>query len=408
MTGTQSPAPGMMLAERFHADGRRVEVEEVPIPEPGPGQVRIKVAYCGICHSDLSLIHGAFPHELPVVTQGHEAAGTIDALGPGVTGWAVGDRVIPSAGRPCLKCRRCQRGDFTACLNLRLMAFAYDGGWAQYTVAYAMGMTRVPDEVDLKQAAILADAVSTPFGAVVRTGKVHPGNAVGVWGLGGVGTHIIQLSKLAGAVPIIGVDLNEECLERAERLGADHVFRADDPNLLDSIASATGGRMIDVAFDAVGIHSTLKQAVASLDNYGGGRHGRHERPGDEPGDLPRVQPQEQAGPGPPRLQDAGHRDARRDAALRAPRPHRVRERGGAAARDPHGHRAPGEEGRQPDPHPRGPLGLSGLPGPSARTGTTGPGTTTAPASGAIPSSAPWRVGLGAGARDPWVRSGGRG
>ena len=268
MTGTQSPAPGMMLAERFHADGRRVEVEEVPIPEPGPGQVRIKVAYCGICHSDLSLIHGAFPHELPVVTQGHEAAGTIDALGPGVTGWAVGDRVIPSAGRPCLKCRRCQRGDFTACLNLRLMAFAYDGGWAQYTVANAMGMTRVPDEVDLEQAAILADAVSTPFGAVVRTGKVHPGNAVGVWGLGGVGTHIIQLSKLAGAVPIIGVDLNEECLERAERLGADHVFRADDPNLLDSITAATGGRMVDVAFDAVGIHSTLQQAVASLDNYG--------------------------------------------------------------------------------------------------------------------------------------------
>ena len=77
MTGTQPPAPRMMLAERFHADGRRVEVEEVPIPEPGPGQVRIKVAYCGICHSDLSLIHGAFPDNVPVVTQGHEASGTI-------------------------------------------------------------------------------------------------------------------------------------------------------------------------------------------------------------------------------------------------------------------------------------------------------------------------------------------
>ena len=131
-----------------------------------------------------------------------------------------------------------------------------------------MGMTRIPDEVDLKQAAILADAVSTPFGAVVRTGKVHPGNAVAVWGLGGVGTHIIQLAKLAGAVPIIGIDLNEESLQRATRLGADHVFRADDPKLLDSITEATGGRMIDVAFDAVGIPQTLRQAVASLDTGG--------------------------------------------------------------------------------------------------------------------------------------------
>lgn len=259
---------GTMLAERFHADTREVTVEEVPIPEPGPGQVRIKVAYCGICHSDLSLISGAFPSQLPVVTQGHEAAGTIDRIGPGVTRWEVGDRVIPSAGRPCLQCRRCRRGDFTNCLNLQLMAFAYDGAWAQYTITQSLGLTRVPDEVDLRQAAILADAVSTPFGAVVRTGKVHPGNAVGVWGLGGVGTHIVELSRLAGAVPILGFDINEDSMERALRHGADQVFRSDDPNLLDEVTRATGGRMIDVAFDAVGIRSTLRQAVSTLDNHG--------------------------------------------------------------------------------------------------------------------------------------------
>ncbi|MDN6566936.1 MAG: alcohol dehydrogenase catalytic domain-containing protein, partial [Actinomyces sp.] len=111
-----------MLAERFHAETREVRLEEVPVPEPGAGQVRIKVAYCGICHSDLSLISGAFPAPVPVVTQGHEAAGVIDKIGPGVTRWEVGDRVIPSAGRPCLQCRRCRRGDFTNCLNLQLMA----------------------------------------------------------------------------------------------------------------------------------------------------------------------------------------------------------------------------------------------------------------------------------------------
>ncbi len=257
-----------MLAERFYAATKEVKLEQIPIPTPGPGQVLIKVAYCGICHSDISLIHGIFPASLPVVTQGHEASGTIVALGAGVTGWEEGDRVIPSAGAPCFKCRRCRRGDFTSCLDLKLMAFAFDGAWAQYVVASAMGLTRIPDEVDMKQAAILADAVSTPFGAVVRTGKVHPGNAVGVWGLGGVGTHIVQLARVAGAVPIIGFDIDDAALERAKRLGADFVFRSDEPNLAELVTEATGGRMIDVAFDAVGITATLKQAVTLLDSYG--------------------------------------------------------------------------------------------------------------------------------------------
>ena len=91
------------------------------------------------------------------------------------------------------------------------MAFAYDGAWAEYTVAQAVGLTRVPDNVPLEQAAILADAVSTPFGAVVRTGKVGIGESVGVWGVGGVGTHIVQLSRLVGAVPVIAVDINPKC-----------------------------------------------------------------------------------------------------------------------------------------------------------------------------------------------------
>lgn len=257
-----------MLAERFHAADRSITVEEIPIPHPGPGEVLIKVAYCGICHSDLSLISGAFPPSLPVVTQGHEASGTIVELGPGVTGWQEGDRVIPSAGRPCLTCRKCRRGAFTDCLHLNLMAFAYDGAWAQYHVASAIGLTKIPDNVPMDQAALLADAVSTPYAAVVRTAKVHMGNAVAVWGVGGVGTHLVQLAKAAGGVPVIAVDLNDEVLERAERLGADHTFRSDDPDLMAKIEEVTNGRMIDVAFDAVGITATLRAAVESLDVNG--------------------------------------------------------------------------------------------------------------------------------------------
>lgn len=253
-----------MRAQRFYADTKRFAVEAVPIPEPGPGEVLVKVAFCGICHSDLSLINGTFPAMRPVVTQGHEAAGTIAKMGPDVTGWAEGDRVVVAAGKPCTQCANCRRGDVTNCLAIQLMAFAYDGAWAEYTVAQAAGLTRVPDNVPLEQAAILADAVSTPFGAVVRTGKVGIGESVGVWGVGGVGTHIVQLARLVGAAPVIAVDVKAAVLERAVELGADHAFDARDERLSEKIGELTGGRKLDVAFDAVGLTSTFEQALDNL------------------------------------------------------------------------------------------------------------------------------------------------
>jgi D-arabinose 1-dehydrogenase-like Zn-dependent alcohol dehydrogenase len=253
-----------MRAERFYADSKIIAVEDIPIPEPGPGEVLVKVAFCGICHSDLSLITGTFPPQRPVVTQGHEASGTIVKLGAGVTGWSEGERVIVSAGRPCMTCPNCRRGDVPNCLRVQLMAFAYDGAWAEYTVAQAIGLTRVPDNVPLEQAAILADAVSTPYGAVVRTAQLGIGESVGVWGAGGLGTHIVQLARLVGAVPIIAVDINPAVLDRALDVGADHAFDARDEGLRDRIGELTGGRMLDVAFDAVGLKSTFEQALECI------------------------------------------------------------------------------------------------------------------------------------------------
>lgn len=255
---------GTMRAERFHADTKAIAVEDVPIPEPRAGEVLVKVAYCGICHSDLSLINGTVSAGLPVVTQGHEASGTIAKLGPGVTGWAEGDRVILAAGRACTACRNCQRGDPTNCQKVQVMAFDYDGAWAEYTVAQSSGLTRIPDNVPFEQAAILADAVSTPFGAVVRTGKVVMGESVGVWGVGGVGTHIVQLARLVGAVPVIAVDINAAVRDRALELGADYAFDSREENLKDKVAEATSGRMLDVAFDVVGLKVTFEQALGCL------------------------------------------------------------------------------------------------------------------------------------------------
>lgn len=253
-----------MRAERFYADTKTVALEDVPIPEPGPGEVLVQVAFCGICHSDLSLINGTFPAQRPVVTQGHEASGTIAKLGPDVTGWSEGDRVVLAAGRPCLECPNCRRGDMSNCLRIQLMAFAYDGAWAEYTVALAAGLTRVPDNVPLEQAAILADAVSTPFGAVVRTGKVTVGESVGVWGVGGIGTHVVQLARLVGAAPVIAIDINPVVRDRALELGADHAFDSRDPDLRAKLAEVTGGRLLDVAFDAVGLKVTFEQALDCL------------------------------------------------------------------------------------------------------------------------------------------------
>ena len=144
------------------------------------------------------------------------------------------------------------------------MAFAYDGAWAEYTVAQAAGLTRVPDNVPLEQAAILADAVSTPYGAVVRTGKVAVGESVGVWGVGGLGTHVVQLARLVGAVPVIAIDINPAVLDRALELGADHAFDSRDDELRDKIAEVTEGRKLDVAFDAVGLKATFEQALDCL------------------------------------------------------------------------------------------------------------------------------------------------
>ncbi|WP_432564494.1 zinc-binding dehydrogenase [Kineococcus sp. SYSU DK003] len=258
--------PRTMRAQRLHVPTRTMTVEEVPVPEPGPGQVLVDVAYCGICHSDLGLLDGSF-RDLrgpETITQGHEASGTVAALGEGVTGWAVGDRVIPAAGRPCRRCDHCRRGDLVNCDDILLMAFAYDGAWAEYTVAEAGGLTRVPDSVPLDQAALLADAVSTPFGAVVHTAAVRPGEAVGVWGVGGVGTHLVQLARLVGAVPVVAFDLDPAVRDRALAVGADLALDPQDPALRERIAEATDGHLLDVAFDAVGLASTFEQGLAML------------------------------------------------------------------------------------------------------------------------------------------------
>src|SRR5918992_444169 len=219
-----------MRAVRFDSSDRSLKLQDVPKPEPGPLDVVVKVEACGICLSDVHLIDGSFPAVRPVVTPGHEAAGVVERTGELVTGWKPGDKVVLAAGRPCMQCERCKTGRVDACLQFELLGFHYDGAWADYVVTPYFTLSAVPDSVDLEQAAILADAVATPYAALTERAKLRPGETVGLWGIGGLGTHAVQIARLVGASLIVAVDPLPGARDRALKVGADI---AVDPNAVD-------------------------------------------------------------------------------------------------------------------------------------------------------------------------------
>ena len=248
-----------MLAGRLHIKDRRFALEEVPVPEPGHGQVRIKVEAAGVCLSDVHLIDGTLtPLYLAgdVVTLGHEVAGTIDTLGEGVSGWQPGQRVLLQAGERDAKGTVYTRG------------VDYDGGWAEYTLAAATTLVPIPDDLPFEQACIIPDAVSTPWAAITATAQTRPGEAVAVWGVGGLGAHAVKLLRLAGAAPVIAVEPNTEARERARAFGADAVLDPADPAFRETVGQLTDGRGLDVAFDFAGVPAVRAQALTVLGKRG--------------------------------------------------------------------------------------------------------------------------------------------
>jgi threonine dehydrogenase-like Zn-dependent dehydrogenase len=254
-----------MLAGRLEISTRKFEVREVPVPEPGPGQVRIRVRAAGVCLSDVHLIDGSLrPPFLDgdEVTLGHEVAGEIDTIGPDVPGpWEPGQRVTLQAGEQCGACANCLR--FRPCLAIRTRGVDYDGGWAEYALATHHTLVPIPDEMPFDQAAIVPDAVSTPWGAITGAGRAAvPGRPAGVWGVGGLGAHAVQLLRIVGAAPIVAVDPLPAARERALEFGADAVFDPAAPDLRDLVLALTGG--LDVAYDMAGAAVVREQAVRCL------------------------------------------------------------------------------------------------------------------------------------------------
>jgi 2-desacetyl-2-hydroxyethyl bacteriochlorophyllide A dehydrogenase len=257
-----------MRAARFDQASRRLEVVDVPTPTPTAGQVLVKVDACGICLSDVHLIDGSLPMSLPVVTPGHEAAGTIAAVGSEVPHWQVGQRVALHGGSNCMTCDRCASGRPEECRNVAIMGFGYDGAWADYVAVPYPVLAAVPDDVPIEQAAIIADAVSTPFAALTERADLRPGESIGIWGVGGLGIHAVKLARLMGATPIVALDPLASARDRALSAGADIALDPTTDNIVEQVQAATGGAGLDIALDVVGSTAVLQQAEPCLARRG--------------------------------------------------------------------------------------------------------------------------------------------
>ncbi len=256
-----------MKAAVCHEFGKPLVVEELEIDPPQQGEVRVRMAAVAICHSDIHLVKGDWGGETPVVA-GHEASGVVEEVGEGVSLVQPGDHVVVSLLRSCGRCFYCTTGAPYSCDSeygldregrlrtlqgrpvhhgLRTAAFA------EYAVVDQSQLVTIPKEVPLDRAALLACGVITGLGAVVNTAQVEPGSSVVVIGTGGVGLNAVQGAKLAGAYPIIAVDLLDNKLAAARHFGATHAVNASrEANLPAAIKELTSGRGADYAVVTVG------------------------------------------------------------------------------------------------------------------------------------------------------------
>jgi S-(hydroxymethyl)glutathione dehydrogenase/alcohol dehydrogenase len=273
----------------FEGVGRPLTVEELPKPEPRQGEVLIKVAACGVCHSDLHVIKGELPYPAPTVL-GHETSGVVEAVAPDVTNVQPGDRVVSTFILPCGHCPGCNRGRDDLCETFfavhRAKGVLYDGetrlrrangtplamysmsGLAEYSVAPATAVFRLPPEVKLQEACILGCAVPTAYSAVRHQGDVRPGQTVAVIGAGGVGSNIIQMARAFGAAEVIAVDIREDKLAAARRIGATQGVNGAEADPATQVRALTGGKGVDVAFEALGRPETVVTAFDSVRDGG--------------------------------------------------------------------------------------------------------------------------------------------
>lgn len=256
--------------------GAEAEVREVEVRDPGVGEVRVRLRAAGLCHSDLSVIDGTIPYPTPVVL-GHEGAGVVEAVGPGVHTVKEGDTVILSTLAHCGRCSACESGEPTLCRQApspkESRPFSIDGkpafqfanvsAFAEATVVREEGVVRIDPRIPLDRACLIGCGAVTGYGAVVNRARVRLGTSVAVFGAGGIGLNCIQAAALAGAGPIIAVDLLEQKLAWARQFGATHTVCAGEGNPAERVREISGGG-VAFAFEAVGRLPVIQQALDSL------------------------------------------------------------------------------------------------------------------------------------------------
>lgn len=260
-----------MRAARLHDYGERLKIDDVPVPRPGPGQVLVKVAGAGFCHSDLHVIDGELRilPRLPL-TLGHENAGVVTEVGPGVTGVKAGDPVVVFGAWGCGRCDYCVSGQDQLCEAPVWAGLSqWDGGYAEYLLVpserYLIKLTKLSP----REAAPLTDAALTPYRAVRKAlPHLQPDHAALVIGLGGLGQYGLKLLRLLSGSPVIAVDVQPDKLELARRLGAAHALDGKDPEVAKQVMAATDGRGVCAAFDFVGSDATLALAIGTTRTLG--------------------------------------------------------------------------------------------------------------------------------------------
>ncbi len=277
-----------MRAAVLEKSGGEINIyDDVQIIDPRPGEVRVRVHYCGVCHSDLSVVNGTFPVEEPIIL-GHEAAGVVDKLGAGVTHLAPGDPVVLTPTPPCGHCYFCQRGERSLCVDnismainalpdgetglsrngQRVMRGVSVGAFAEYVVTQASGAIKIPEDVPLDTICVIGCALQTGVGAVFNIAEMEEGATVLVLGLGGIGQAVVQGARAAGASMIVVSDPFQERRELARGFGATHLL---DPTQCDVAAECkklSNDIGVDYSFEAAGVAGLGETAFNAIRNGG--------------------------------------------------------------------------------------------------------------------------------------------
>lgn len=246
-----------------------IKIVEVSKPIPGKGQVLVKVERAGICGTDIHILHGQFLKVRPPVTLGHEFAGVVAEVGPGVDNWCPGDRVcLESEASSCGRCQYCKSGLTNLCPERLAYGYSMDGGFGSFVTVRQTALHQLPDHTSFQEGA-LCEPLTVAVHAVMECAKISANELVLVTGPGPIGLVVLQVAKSKGArIIITGTEKDEERLDTAARLGADHVVRVGQKNLLDLTMDLSDGLGVAAAFECSGVAAAMNDCLNLLRRRG--------------------------------------------------------------------------------------------------------------------------------------------